>query len=305
MAEHELKLEAAPLRRRISVKAVCTAHFYWYPPTFSFSGERHLPMELVYVQSGEVIVSTSRYETPLHPGELIIHGPLEFHRIRANNRQSRVLISTFILTKGSPSAALADRVYATTDFDRACLEKIHRLGSVIASGINGRPPSKEKPIDGDGQMLKCLLEAVLLDVYQSRKETMTPTIRAERSGKKSPLVLEAIEYLEGNLSRKVRLPEVAEAVNYSVPYLESVFKKEMGDSVMGYLVKLRIQKACELISEGDIPLRQVSDALGYGTFQYFSSQFKQVTGYTPTQFKNQSRSNVAHLEIEFEKIANS
>ena len=55
-------------------------------------------------------------------------------------------------------------------------------------------------------------------------------------------------------------------------------------SVIQYFIDLRIKKAKELIAEGNMTLKEISEHMDFDTLQYFSTQFKKTTGITPSQY---------------------
>ena len=55
-----------------------------------------------------------------------------------------------------------------------------------------------------------------------------------------------------------------------------------------YINKLRMEKAITLISSGQYSVNEIAAMVGFNTPRYFSTAFKQYTGLTPTQFKNQN-----------------
>lgn len=58
----------------------------------------------------------------------------------------------------------------------------------------------------------------------------------------------------------------------------------MNVSLINYYIKLRIMRAHELIAEGKMSMKEISEYLDFDSVQYFSTQFKKITGITPTQY---------------------
>ena len=68
-------------------------------------------------------------------------------------------------------------------------------------------------------------------------------------------------------------------------YLSHLFKKETGITFSGYVTSLRIERAKELLRQGDKKIYEISDLVGYQTVQYFSKVFKKETGKNPKEFE--------------------
>jgi len=85
--------------------------------------------------------------------------------------------------------------------------------------------------------------------------------------------------------------EVAGRFNISPSYFSTVFKQEVGISFREYLSKIRINRAKDLLRTTNIKCSDVAYQSGYNDPHYFSSNFKNKTGLTPQQFREQSQDN--------------
>lgn len=85
--------------------------------------------------------------------------------------------------------------------------------------------------------------------------------------------------------------EVAGRFNISPSYFSTVFKQEVGISFREYLSKIRINRAKDLLRTTNIKCSEVAYQSGYNDPHYFSSNFKNKTGLTPQQFREQSQDN--------------
>ena len=101
-------------------------------------------------------------------------------------------------------------------------------------------------------------------------------------------VLERIEkakdYLSENLQNPLDLNLVAKACACSPHYLSRLFAAETGMTLSLYLRKLRINRACELLSSGRLNVSEASLEVGYQSLSHFARAFRGVIGVTPSQF---------------------
>lgn len=67
--------------------------------------------------------------------------------------------------------------------------------------------------------------------------------------------------------------------------LSKLFSETEGKSIERYLIELRIERVKELICYDELTLTQIALRMHYSSVAYLSSQFKSVTGLTPSQFK--------------------
>lgn len=100
-------------------------------------------------------------------------------------------------------------------------------------------------------------------------------------------VVRAVEYIKKNFGReKLCAKEIADAIPLSVTRLSVIFKKETGKTLFNYITDYRIQKAKQMLDEGNYKIYEISERVGYGSSQYFSQVFTNLVGISPKKYKN-------------------
>ncbi|MGG2066980.1 AraC family transcriptional regulator [Bacillus sp. S14(2024)] len=130
-------------------------------------------------------------------------------------------------------------------------------------------------------MTKTLLQQLLIAIYQNRK-------KQNRKNSTSLKVEKIIEYMHQNINSKITLTELSEMVQLSPTYLSRTFKETTGYSVIGFFNKIKIDKAKELIIEGNKKVKEVAQTLGFADEFYFSRIFKGIEGISPSEFYNKN-----------------
>jgi AraC-like DNA-binding protein len=95
------------------------------------------------------------------------------------------------------------------------------------------------------------------------------------------LVHHSDEILKTNLSSWI-----SDKLHYDYTYLSNLFSEVEGTTIEKYYIAQRIEKVKELLVYDELSLAEIADALGYSSAAYLSSQFKKVTGLTPTFYKS-------------------
>lgn len=72
---------------------------------------------------------------------------------------------------------------------------------------------------------------------------------------------------------------------YDYSHLSRVFSQHEKDTIEHYLIKLRIEKAKELLSYNDKNVSEIAYRLGYSSAAHFSRQFKKLVGMSPSMYK--------------------
>lgn len=90
---------------------------------------------------------------------------------------------------------------------------------------------------------------------------------------------------------------ISEKVGREYKYLTTIFSEIEGNTIEHFLINQKIEKVKELLTHDDLSLSQISDALQYSSVQHLSMQFKKITGFTTTHFKNLQKQKYSFQEI--------
>lgn len=101
------------------------------------------------------------------------------------------------------------------------------------------------------------------------------------------IVEEASLLLNKEYMRDIALEECAERCRTSPYMLSRSFKQVTGINYVDYIMRLRIDKAKELISSTPMKISEIAEAVGY-QHSYFNKIFKGETGMTPTEYRKNS-----------------
>jgi two-component system response regulator YesN len=96
----------------------------------------------------------------------------------------------------------------------------------------------------------------------------------------------AKKYIQENYHKDINLESVAKKFLVSSSYLSKLFKEEFRENFIDYLTRVRVEKSIDLLKNTTLSIKEISYKLGYGDPNYFCKVFKKVTGYTPTEIRN-------------------
>ena len=74
-------------------------------------------------------------------------------------------------------------------------------------------------------------------------------------------------------------------MHYSVPYISSKFREELGCTAVQYLQRLRIEKSCKLLAASQQSIRQIAEAVGYENEKFFHKLFRRLMGMSPGAYR--------------------
>jgi len=89
-----------------------------------------------------------------------------------------------------------------------------------------------------------------------------------------------------NLELKVNWSSLlSNGLHHDYNYLSSLFSSVEGLTLEQYIIRQKIERVKELLFYDELTLSEISYKLGYSSVAHLSSQFKKITGQTPSQFK--------------------
>lgn len=126
-------------------------------------------------------------------------------------------------------------------------------------------------------------------------ETPKETIEALKSlitspnspDSQKPQITAALNYINENYDKDLRLEDVSRQIYLSVGYLSRIFKAETGYSFTEWLHHVRIENAKELISHSNLKYYEIAERVGYKDYKYFSAYFNKICGCSAKEYKNQ------------------
>lgn len=98
-------------------------------------------------------------------------------------------------------------------------------------------------------------------------------------------VIKAKRIMDTRFDESINLSEMASSLYISADYLRQVFKEAYGESPLHYLIKRRVEFACEMLKMTEKPIQEIANASGIGNPYYFSRIFKKIKGLSPTEFR--------------------
>lgn len=96
----------------------------------------------------------------------------------------------------------------------------------------------------------------------------------------------AIEYIKANYSADLNMAVVSNYISMNYSLFSFTFKQYTGTNFVNYLKDIRVGEAKKLLTETDMKINEISRAVGYEHEKHFMKIFKNITGLTPSQYRN-------------------
>lgn len=101
------------------------------------------------------------------------------------------------------------------------------------------------------------------------------------------VVNQALDYIHGHYSEEIRLVQLAEIACCTESHLSREFKKYMGETILSYIHRFRVDKAVGLMSKGQLSIQAISEKVGYLNVNNFYKYFREFKGRTPGAYMNE------------------
>lgn len=129
----------------------------------------------------------------------------------------------------------------------------------------------------------------LRETLESKNVAVQSLKENESEDKEKRRIIRHVEEIIGeNLQQDISLQSIAQEVKYSYTHLSALFKNETGQTFSEYLIRTRINKAKQLLQETNLKIYEVGSLCGYPNAKYFMSVFKDTTGVTPSEYRDQN-----------------
>lgn len=116
---------------------------------------------------------------------------------------------------------------------------------------------------------------------------ITAISKASNAEDSKDSVQRSIDFILSNISNDISVKDVADYVHFSPEYFSKLFKKEIGENVKNYILRLKVDTAKDLLQNPNIPINVVAAELGYSNFSHFTQMFKKHENITPTEYRKQ------------------
>jgi len=271
---HHLEGDGSVLRDRLFIDNIYTLLYQEKGKGFYFKGERHAFWELTYIDFGCMRTVVDDREYVLDQGQVMLYGPGQYHMQRSIEKAfiNFITISFDMKIPCEDEASIKNRVFSVGSGQAEFLKHILRENLVA------HPYFETAIINELKRFIISLIRMVILDQHTNHLDS---TVKQHME---SDVVREVKAFINENLSKNIKLEDVAHHTNVSKQYLSAIFKRHTAMTPVEYMINARLAKGKELIRDGELNISEIAEALGYSSVHYFSRQFKAKLGISPSDY---------------------
>lgn len=252
----------------------------------------HDYLEITYVYEGSGLFQSGSEKYPLSKGDLLVVGNSELHWFETGTSEPLNMVAIFFLPE-----LIYKPVYPSGDFDfiRFFYDRSHDFSNFIPAAevaetgipeliqeIYSRNLHKHKHYRLYIKNLLRRILLVLLEYYEARVNG--PLIETDKKIKNIDRLRDVFSLIETSYQDKITLEEAANTVNMSTHYFCKFFKKVTGLTFTEYILRVRIDKAKELLLKNRLSITQIAYEVGFESSSYFHKVFRKLTQLNPKQY---------------------
>ena len=284
----------------------------------------HNSHELLYLREGRIDAVINGETISLDKGKILIIRPLVKHKITIKSRKADMFnlyfgfvhdvkelgnSATADITPGVKNNSAGPTVMIPGSMAQIPLENFLQFADLGITEDNemARQPfflvngSEKKEISilaeqivdekaGDRYakefMIHTLTVELMIHLSRAMRNEWEENLRV-KNGKARELVKIARQYMDENFEQGITVAEAAQYVFLSQGYFTRAFKDELGISPMNYLMRKRIEKACELLENNEIKVSSIAVQSGFSSPQRFNVAFRKLMGKTPMEYRKE------------------
>ncbi len=281
----------------------------------------HTSHELLYVRNGKLDVMIEGHNIVIEKGSTLIIRPNSAHSVRVTSGTADIFVLYFGFSRDAgavntmlgmvrevkPKKAPGPSIVIPPSMDQTSVESFLDFASgsdrdelqkapylTISGGYKKSISNIVERIVEENKdnlyskevMMQILTLELMLTLARAMKKEWEESLRV-RNGKARELVLIARDYIDQNYERGITIADAASYVFLSQGYFTRAFRDEFGISPMGYLMKKRLDRACELLGNDGIKVSGVASQSGFSSPQRFNAAFRKQMGMTPMEYRKQ------------------
>ena len=251
----------------------------------------HEGFEILFLLEGATAYEFKSGQTvELHGGEFLVVPPSSVHRgkhdVRSPSRICGLALTPKVEKAGKYTTFTRDNLVHLSGSLKKSAMAVHPISSILRKIIQrlmGEADNFWKhPEDAvsHATLRTLVCDAILETVRQIHLPSRKP----------DHIVAAAKVYLNDHYLERLSVAKLGAFLGYSRSRTFELFKSQTGLTPKDYLVRMRVEKAEELLLKTRQSIIEIAHAVGFNSSQYFSTVFRRYTGQSPAAFR-QSKTN--------------
>lgn len=273
------------VKKNIIVQHLITIESLDTSPTFSYPEETHEFYEFVYTDIGTINCAFANKLINLEQGDFLLIPPKTQHSYKSIKGKAAAVFIVCFQCNSEYLNILDKKIKLSSEMKTLLSEIVKEAKSAFQFPFNRKLKPLSSPLFGSQQLVENKLEELLICLIRNElNENNNIKLVMSTTELENHLVNDIITLLKENIYARITLEDISKQTFYSKTYLNSIFQKNVGNTIIQYYTELKIQEAKKLLRE-NVSATTIADKLNFESATYFTKVFKKYVKMTPSQYK--------------------
>lgn len=254
----------------------------------------HSCYEVCYAYAGEGLFRANGADHAVTAGDVFVARPGDPHEIVAEGVDPLGLCFwSFSLRGEGPQPAVDDggrelwaAFAAGTPPIARDSGRVPALLDLLAREAGSTAPGRQELVAGlAAALLVAAARTLVGDRLAAPRPELLATLRTRAGSRELATARQIVRYLHDNYDRPVQIRDVSAQVHLSERHVSRIFAQATGQTIHGYLQRLRLEIAAEHLADRALPVKEVARRTGYPDVRNFTTAFRRRYQITPAAFR--------------------
>jgi len=239
-------------------------------------------IEIKYIISGKGMHIINGYEFDVSSGDVFVLNIGSSHYFKTS-KENPIIAYNLIVDVKIIDSTLSDEKLGTipTDILREPFKLLKDEQQYLKNILEGM---HSECINRDiGYKEKLYADFLRVLVYMGRYNNKVETGDVHKDS--NDPIFNVVSYLDEHYTEDITLVKLSEISNYNSSYLSRRFKQVVGVSIIEYIHKTRVNRACIYLRESNKSFVEIAFNVGYENENYFRRVFKNIVGKNPNDYR--------------------
>ncbi len=160
-------------------------------------------------------------------------------------------------------------------------QQLENLGFTVKRVVLGNAEITPEPDEEQMQLISAALKVSGFELINKETDKIIESIKNA--------VIELVHHSDLSEINMSFSDIIANRVGKDYAHLSRLFSNSQDTTIERFIIEQKVEKIKELLEYGELNLNEIAYQMGYSSSAHLSTQFKSVTGLTPSQFKSSEK----------------
>lgn len=249
----------------------------------SFLAHWHKEIELIYICSGSARISINNHIFTAYEGDLVICDSGDIHYSDSYEMDNSLDFIIF-------DPGIISSLYKNTHFIHPLITNKQLKDYNLKEGLDKLIQTVGRELLAKEPYYQDIVKAAIREFwYLLKRKVPRNNSELQSQNRRNNMLYDLqqlLSYMDEHYSDNITLEFAANKMNFSESHFSKVFKKLTGINFVTYLNLIRVEQAANQLQNTSHKITDIALDCGFNNIRNFNRVFKEITGYTPTDFSS-------------------